>query len=176
MRVRDTTGTETTAGPARCARRPRRTVASLDDGVERAAASERLAPMRGRSRDCGGSVSERLVSQQDAARLSGCSKDTIVRARRNGRFPHARLQDHRWAIPLDDLLAAGLYRPVDPDGPASLRGEPGEPGEPTEPIAVELVRALAKVAALEDLVARQDDQLAFLRQLTVETLAKRGAD
>jgi hypothetical protein len=118
-------------------------------------------------------VSERLVSQQDAARLAGCSKDTIVRARRNGRFPHARLRDHRWAIPLDDLLAAGLYRPVDPDGPAPL---PEEPGEPTEPIAVELVRALAKVAALEDLVGRQDDQLAFLRQLTVETLAKWGVD
>ncbi len=173
MRVRDTTGTETTAGPARCARRPRRTAASLDDGVERAAASERLAPMRGRSRDCGGSVSERLVSQQDAARLAGCSKDTIVRARRNGRFPHARLRENRWAIPLDDLLAAGLYRPIDPDGPAP---PPEEAGDRAEPIAVELVRALAKVAALEDLVARQDDQLAFLRQLTVETLAKRGAD
>jgi hypothetical protein len=41
---------------------------------------------------------------------------------------------------------------------------------------VELARALARVAALEDLVARQDDQLEFLRQLTVETLSKRGAD
>jgi hypothetical protein len=118
-------------------------------------------------------VSERLVSQQDAARLAGCSKDTIVRARRNGRFPHARLRENRWAIPLDDLLAAGLYRPIDPDGPAP---PPEEAGDRAEPIAVELVRALAKVAALEDLVARQDDQLAFLRQLTVETLAKRGAD
>jgi hypothetical protein len=34
---------------------------------------------------------------------------------------------------------------------------------------------LARVAALEDLVARQDDQLGFLRQLTVDTLTKRGA-
>ncbi|MHB1931112.1 MAG: helix-turn-helix domain-containing protein [Acidimicrobiales bacterium] len=118
-------------------------------------------------------MSERLVSQQDAARLAGCSKDTIVRARRNSRFPHARLRDHRWVIPLDDLLAAGLYRPVNPDGPAP---SPEEAGDPAEPIAVELVRALAKVAALEDLVARQDDQLAFLRQLTVDTLAKRGTD
>lgn len=75
--------------------------------------------------------------------------------------------------PLDDLLAAGLYRPIDPDGPAP---PPEQAGEPAEPIAVELVRALAKVAALEDLVARQDDQLAFLRQLTVETVARRGAD
>lgn len=118
-------------------------------------------------------MTERLVSQQEAARLAGCSKDTVVRARRNGRFPHARLRDHRWAIPLDDLLAAGMYRPADPDAP----GAPGNgEGHPIEPIAVELARALAKVAALEDLVARQDDQLAFLRQLTVETFAQRGVD
>lgn len=117
-------------------------------------------------------MTERLVSQQEAARLAGCSKDTIVRARRNGRFPHARLRDHRWAIPTDDLLAAGMYRSVNQDDVAS----PSEQvGEPVEPIAVELARALARVAALEDLVARQDDQLAFLRQLTVETLGKRGA-
>ncbi|MGH9106410.1 MAG: helix-turn-helix domain-containing protein [Acidimicrobiales bacterium] len=116
-------------------------------------------------------MSERLVSQQDAAHLAGCSKDTIVRARRAGRLPHARLRGHSWAIPLDDLLAAGLYRPTDPDAPAR---KPEDEGEPPEPIAVALVRALARVAALEDLVARQDDQLAFLRQLTAETLATRG--
>ena len=171
MRTPDTTGTDTSAGQRRCVRRRRRSAAGSDDGVQRAAASERPVLECARSRRSGGSVSERLVSQQDAARLAGCSKDTIVRARRNGRFPHARLRDHRWAIPLDDLLAAGLYRPVDPGGPPPPLEEPGDPAEP---IAVELVRALAKVAALEDLVARQDDQLAFLRQLTVDTLAKRG--
>ncbi len=173
MRAPVTTGTETTAGRLRCVRRRRRSAAGSDDGVQRAAASEHPVLECARSRRSGGSVSERLVSQQDAARLAGCSKDTIVRARRNGRFPHARLRDHRWVIPLDDLLAAGLYRPVNPDGPAP---PPEEAGDPAEPIAVELVRALAKVAALEDLVARQDDQLAFLRQLTVDTLAKRGTD
>ncbi len=173
MRTPDTTGTDTSAGLRRCTRRRRRSAGISDDGVQHAAASERLVSECARSRRSGGSVSERLVSQQDAARLAGCSKDTIVRARRNGRFPHARLRENRWAIPLDDLLAAGLYRPVDPDGPAPPLEEQGEPAEP---IAVELVRALAKVAALEDLVARQDDQLAFLRQLTVDTLAKRGTD
>ena len=117
-------------------------------------------------------VTERLVSQQEAARLAGCSKDTIARARRNGRFPHARLCDHRWAIPVDDLLTAGLYRPVDHD---TSEASSKAPAEPLEPIAVELARALARVAALEDLVARQDDQLTFLRQLTVDTLAQRGA-
>jgi len=113
-------------------------------------------------------VTERQVSQQLAARLAGCSKDTIVRARRNGRLPHARLRDHRWAIP----LAAGLYRPTasEPTTPVEEGGE--QDTEPAEPIAVELARPLARVAALQDLVARQDEQLAFLRQLTVDTIAK----
>lgn len=118
-------------------------------------------------------VSERLLSQEEAARLAGCSKDTIVRARRNGRFPNARLRDRRWAIPTDDLAAAGLYHPEGHQTAAVA--EPETAGEAAEPDAVKLARALARVAALEDLVARQDDQLAFLRQLTVDTLAKRGA-
>jgi hypothetical protein len=140
----------------------------------RRASTEHVGP--GAACPHGGStaVTEQLVSQQEAARMAGCSKDTIVRARRNGRFPNARLRDHRWTIPTDDLLAAGMYHPADPDRSVPP-AEDGE-GRPIVPIAVELARALARVAALEDLVARQDDQLAFLRQLTVETLAKRGAD
>jgi excisionase family DNA binding protein len=117
-------------------------------------------------------VTERLLSQEEAARLAGCSKDTIVRARRNGRFPNARLRDRRWAIPTDDLAAAGFYHP---EGHETTGPEFKETVEGTEPSAVQLARALARVAALEDLVARQDDQLAFLRQLTVDTLTKRGA-
>jgi excisionase family DNA binding protein len=117
-------------------------------------------------------VTERLLSQEEAARLAGCSKDTIVRARRNGRFPNARLRDRRWAIPTDDLTAAGLYQPKGHETTAVA--EPKEAEDAAEPDAVQLARALARVAALEDLVARQDDQLAFLRQLTVDTLTKRG--
>jgi excisionase family DNA binding protein len=118
-------------------------------------------------------VTERLLSQDEAARLAGCSKDTIVRARRNGRFPNARLRDRRWAIPIDDLAEAGMYQPEGHQTTAVA--EPKTAEEAAEPGVVELARALARVAALEDLVARQDDQLAFLRQLTVDTLAKRGA-
>jgi excisionase family DNA binding protein len=118
-------------------------------------------------------VSERLLSQEEAARLAGCSKDTIVRARRNGRLPNARLRDRRWAIPTDDLAAAGLYHPEGYETAAPAERIDTDPA--AEPTAVQLARALARVAALEDLVARQDDQLVFLRQLTVDTLAKRGA-
>ena len=79
---------------------------------------------------------------------------------------------------------AGRSRPTTWPRPASTTptvtrptapAEPNETEEAAEPSAVQLARALARVAALEDLVARQDDQLAFLRQLTVDTLAKRGA-
>ena len=110
------------------------------------------------------------VDQQEAARLSGCSKDTIARARQAGRLPHARLRDRRWVIPVDDLVAAGLYAPeqdtagfvsdVDPDDDAV---------SPVSPPVV-LARALARVAALEDLVARQDEELRFLRKLALDTL------
>jgi len=116
-------------------------------------------------------VTGRLLSQEEAARLAGCSKDTIVRARRSGRFPNARLRERRWVIPTDDLIGADLYRPLDIAAPADSI----EADQATEPAAVQLARALARVAALEDLVARQDDQLAFLRQLAVDTLTKRGA-
>jgi excisionase family DNA binding protein len=116
-------------------------------------------------------VTERFVSQQEAARLAGCSKDTIVRARRSGRLPHARLREHRWAVPVDDLVAAGLYQPAGPD----TDSVPLPAGEGAESPSVELARALARVAALEDVVARQDDELRFLRQLTTETLGKRAA-
>jgi hypothetical protein len=116
-------------------------------------------------------VTERFVSQQEAAWLAGCSKDTIVRARRSGRFPHARLRERRWAIPVDDLAAAGFCRPAGQDTDAVA----SPPGETAESVSVELARALARVVALEDVVARQDDELRFLRQLTVETVGKRGA-
>jgi hypothetical protein len=118
-------------------------------------------------------VTGQLLGQEEAARLAGCSKDTIVRARRSGRFPNARLRERRWAIPTDDLIKAGLYHPLGQD--LTTPAEPTETDQAAEPSAVQLARALARVAALEDLVARQDDQLTFLRQLTIDTLTKRGA-
>ena len=119
-------------------------------------------------------VSGGYVDQQEAARLSGCSKDTIARARQAGRLPHARLRDRRWVIPLDDLVAAGLCAPeqdttrlASDEDPDDAAGSPGSP-------SVELARALARVGALEDLVARQDDELRFLRRLALDTLGARS--
>lgn len=117
-------------------------------------------------------VTDRLLSQVEAARLAGCSRDTIVRARRAGRFPNARFEKDRWTIPSGDLVAAGLYRPADHDtAPVAPTDDAAQPGDVP---AVELARAEARIAGLEALVARQDDELRFLR-LTVETLTSRGA-
>lgn len=119
-------------------------------------------------------MNDRLLSQLEAARLAGCSRDTIARARRAGRLPDARLQDGHWVIPLADLVAAGLYRPAQPGVVLTPEAAADDPPAEIEHPALQLARAETRVAGLEALVARQDDELRFLR-LTVETLAKRGA-
>ena len=119
---------------------------------------------------------DRSVTQREAADLARCSKDTIVRTRQAGRLPHARLDGHTWIIPIADLVVAGLYHPATgatPDTPARTPEEPGDPCAP--PVSMELARAQARIAALEDLVARQDDELRFLRQLATDTLAKKAS-
>ena len=121
-----------------------------------------------------GPVTEGRLSQMEAARLAGCSRDTIVRARRSGRFPNARLDNGRWMIP---GRRPGRRRPL----PAVRAGRRSSARRAVGPYrwgrrahSVELARAEARIAGLEEVVARQDDELRFLR-LTVETLAKRGA-
>jgi excisionase family DNA binding protein len=117
-------------------------------------------------------VADGFVTQREAAELAGCSKDTIVRARRAGHFPHARLRGQAWTLPIDDLIAAGLYDPI--RGTVSTAA-PTPEGVDASAVTVELARALARVAALEDVLARQDDELRFLRQLTADSFAKTGS-
>ena len=119
-------------------------------------------------------MNDRLLSQLEAARLAGCSRDTIARARRAGRLPDARLQDGHWVIPLADLMAAGLYRPAQPGDVLTPEAPADDPPAEIDHPVLQLARAETHIAGLEALVARQDDELRFLR-LTVETLAKRGA-
>jgi excisionase family DNA binding protein len=113
----------------------------------------------------------RLVDQRQAASLAGCSRDTIVRARRAGRLPHSRLYGQRWLIAVDDLAAAGLLRPEGTDADAGPDAGASHAGERPS-TAVELARAEARISALQDLLARQDDELAFLRQLAAENLRR----
>ena len=121
--------------------------------------------------DPGPPAAGRLVDQRQAASLAGCSRDTIVRARRAGRLPHSRLYGQRWLIAVDDLAAAGLLRPEGTDGDAGPEAGAGHAGEGPS-AAVELARAEARLGALEDLLARQDDELAFLRRLAAENLRR----
>ena len=119
---------------------------------------------------------DRFVTQREAGDLARCSKDTIVRTRQAGRLPHARLDGHTWMIPIADLVVAGLYDPATgamPDAPAGAPLEPESQG--AVPASMELARAQARIAALEDLVARQDDELRFLRQLATDTLARKAS-
>lgn len=117
-------------------------------------------------------VAVRLLSQQQAAALAGCSKDTIARARRAGRFPHARLIGGCWSIPADDFAAAGFAPPdAVPDSEESPPAGRADDG----PVELSLARAEARITALEDLLARQDAELAFLRQLAVDTVAKKAS-
>lgn len=114
----------------------------------------------------------RYITQAEAAELAGVSKDTVIRARRAGRLPGARLVEGRWLVPAGALVAAGL-QPADRQEPPDA--SPGAGGTKTdEPVAAELAAAEARLAALNDLVARQDDELRFLRQLLAETVAKGG--
>jgi excisionase family DNA binding protein len=115
-------------------------------------------------------VAGRLVDQRQAASLAGCSRDTIVRARRAGRLPHSRLYGQRWLIAVDDLAAAGLLRPEGTDSDAAPEASGDHVEAPSA--AVALARAEARISALEDLLARQDDELAFLRQLAADHLGK----
>jgi excisionase family DNA binding protein len=129
------------------------------------------SPRPGRRSDVEG-TRERFVTQREAAGLVGCSKDTIVRARRAGRLPHASLDGHTWTVPVDDLVAAGLY-----DEAVEDRAAPRSPRTDADakPVSMELARAQTRIAALEELVARQDDELRFLRQLTVDSVGRRAA-
>lgn len=117
----------------------------------------------------------RLLTQQQAAALAGCSRDTVVRARRAGRFPHARLVDGRWMIPVDDLDEAG-FSPHD-GSPCAPPGDAEQVDDETGPAraSVVLARAEARIVALEDVVTRQDAELVFLRRLAAETFTKRAS-
>jgi hypothetical protein len=112
----------------------------------------------------------RFVSQREAARLCGVSKDSIIRARRAGRLPGARRVGTEWQVAVDDLAAAGLLLP-----PAERPDDAEAGGADLAETRIELTRARERVSALEDLVARQDEELRFLRRLAADAVSGRGA-
>lgn len=117
-------------------------------------------------------VEERYLTQVQAARAAGVSRDTIIRARRAGRLAGCRLVDGRWLVPASSLASSGLSPDPDDEGDAAF-SQPGP--EPEEGAGAELVAAQARISALTELVGRQDEELRFLRQLLADAVAKRGA-
>jgi len=117
-------------------------------------------------------VGERYLTQVEAARAAGVSRDTIIRARRAGRLAGCRLVDGRWLVPASSLAASGLGPGlVGEREPVCMTPDP----EPEEGVAAELAAAQARISALTELVGRQDEELRFLRQLLADAVAKRGA-
>jgi hypothetical protein len=116
-------------------------------------------------------VGERYLTQVQAARAAGVSRDTIIRARRAGRLAGCRLVDGRWLVPASALAASGLGPGLDVQLEA-VRMTPES--EPEDGAGGELAAAQARITALTELVGRQDEELRFLRQLLAEALSKRG--
>lgn len=117
-------------------------------------------------------VGERYLTQVQAARAAGVSRDTIIRARRAGRLAGCRMVDGRWLVPASSLAASGLG-PGGVDALGQGVASPAVP-EPDYGAAAELAAGQARISALVELVARQDEELRFLRQLLAEAVAKRG--
>jgi hypothetical protein len=117
-------------------------------------------------------VGERYVTQVEAARLAGVSKDSVIRARRTGRLAGCRLVEGRWLVPVSALTAGGFGSPN--TEPSAAETDTATDGDSTG-MAAELAAAQAKLAALGELIARQDDELRFLRQLLAEAIAQKAA-
>ena len=137
----------------------------------RSEGSVEIGPCRG-ERGKSDAATERMVTQRQAAELVGCSKDTIIRARLAGRFPEPIL-----------TATPGWFRSATSSPPACttrpprrrVRRDQPDGQNHVQPVSMELARAEARITALEDLVARQDDELRFLRQLTTDTLGRRAS-
>lgn len=109
------------------------------------------------------------VGRAQAAALCGVSVDTIKRRLRDGWFPNAWRSgaDQRWAIPLRDLIAAGLLasdaldstEPAEATGVTVSSSDPGPAGDPR------LGEVVAENRGLRTALARAEDEIAFLRQL-----------
>jgi hypothetical protein len=115
-----------------------------------------------------------LLTEREAAALTGVSKDTIRRRREHGRFPgaHQRVGDPAgtWVIPVEDLVRAGMLAAaqVEAAGEAMvlLRTQ-----NQMMDLRVDNARLLAEVAGLEARLADRDGEVAHLRRMTSKRTA-----
>lgn len=102
---------------------------------------------------------ERFVTRKEAARLCGCSVDSIRRRQNEGDFPNARLDDGAWMIPVSDLVAAGHLDPTAP-----IEAPPAGPDE--------TAAGAARIARLEAELARAESEISFQRGLLMQLAAR----
>ena len=110
-----------------------------------------------------------------AAELARCSIDTVRRAQRNGRLPHAHQDDDsyaRWWVPVADLADARLI------DPASLHQPPthaaSAPPPPPAPFK-DFERLEAQVMELTRALTASQEQAAALTRVLEQVLSRTGA-
>mgnify|MGYP001274232108 CR=1 FL=1 len=106
------------------------------------------------------------LTRKEAAALCGCNYDTIRRAEKKGRLPNTRRRgDATTEIAVADLVAAGLLDPF--AARADVAEIAGRSRAERDLVAArqELAVAQARIAGLTDRLARQDEEIAFLRAM-----------
>lgn len=129
-------------------------------------------------------LSERpAFSLREAASVTGVSLSTIRRKHRAGAFENAVMSDGQWAIPVNDLLAAGLR--VNAPGGAETNGHEPPPERATNDaelvqlrhdLEVERVRRQAAEQLADERLRSLDDQRLALRMLEASVHEKPARD
>ncbi len=110
------------------------------------------------------------LSRAQAAQACGVSVDTIKRRLKINAFPHARQigLDRQWAIPVRDLIDAGLL-PAAALAPTNQAESEQQTAARPPSFAIghnaQVVEALAEIRGLRAELARAQDEIAFLRGL-----------
>jgi hypothetical protein len=109
------------------------------------------------------------LGRSQAAEACRVSLDTIKRRLKANAFPHARQVglDRQWAIPVRDLIDAGLLpaSAIAPTTPVPGNPELAAPRIAAVEGGAQLAEALAENRGLRAELARAQDEIAFLRGL-----------
>jgi hypothetical protein len=112
------------------------------------------------------------MSRKQAAALCGCHVDSIRRAEKADRLPNTRRDaEGTTQIAVADLVAAGMLDPL--AATADVAEIAGRSRAERDLVAArqELAVATARIEALTDRLARNDDEIAFLRTMLTKAAA-----
>lgn len=104
-------------------------------------------------------TTECLVTRREAARLCGCSYDSIRRRQAEGAYPNAVERDGAWVIPVSDLVAAG---DLDPTAPVEAPPADSDSGD------------AVRIARLEAALAAAESEIEFQRGLLLKMATRVG--